>query len=248
MQGLFPQRRESVFQPLRPVNGAAAEDDGAVQLNSDALHDLVGPMNQMRSMADLLLKKHRGNLDGETEALLGFIQAASERLQNLVAGLRKHARIIGQHQPARMFDANAALAGAIAMIQPAIEQNQALVTHDHLPEVYGDPTQISHVFAILVDNSIKFRSEQIPRISVTATTDSKAWVFSVSDNGIGIDPKHVDRIFGVFKRVYNDQYPGAGMGLPIARRIIEKHGGTISVESHIGEGAIFTFTLPMPGN
>jgi light-regulated signal transduction histidine kinase (bacteriophytochrome) len=248
MQGLFPQRSEPGFQPLRPLNGAAAEDDGAVRLNSDALHDLVGPMNQMRSMADLLLKKHRGNLDDETEALLGFIQTASERLQNLVGGLRKHTRIIGQHQPVRMFDSNAALAAALAMIQPAIEQNQALVTHDLLPEVYGDPTQISHVFAMLVDNSIKFRSEQIPRISVTATTDSKAWVFSVSDNGIGIDPKHVDRIFGVFKRVYNDQYPGAGMGLPIARRIIERHGGTISVESHIGEGAVFAFTLPMPGN
>jgi signal transduction histidine kinase len=126
------------------------------------------------------------------------------------------------------------------MIQPAIEQNQALVTHDLLPEVYGDPTQISHVFAMLVDNSIKFRSEQIPRISVTATTDSKAWVFSVSDNGIGIDLKHVDRIFGVFKRVYNDQYPGAGMGLPIARRIMK---GTVaqSPSSHIGRSHIHLY-------
>ena len=95
-----------------------------MQLNADALHDLVGPMNQMRSMADLLLKKHRGKLDDETEALLGFIQAASDRLQNLVAGLRSHTRIVGQHQPARMFDANAILAGAIATIQPAIEQNR----------------------------------------------------------------------------------------------------------------------------
>jgi len=247
MQGLFPQRREPGFQPPRTVNGAAAEDDGAVRLNSDALHDLVGPMNQMRSMADLLLKKHRGQVDDETEALLGFIQSASDRLQNLVAGLRRHTRIIGQHQPARMFDANVIVAGAVAMIQPAIEENQGEVTHDLLPEVYGDPTQITYVFASLIDNAIKFRSEQPPRICVTATTDAKAWVFSVSDNGIGIDPKHADRIFGVFKRVYNDSYPGAGMGLPIARRVIERHGGTISVDSHLGQGATFSFTLPMPG-
>ena len=248
MQGLFAQTGEPGFQPSRPANGVAVEDDGAVRLNSDALHDLVGPMNQMRSMADLLLKKHRGQLDDETEALLGFIQAASDRLQKLVAGLRRHTRIVGQRQPARMFDANAILAGAIALVEPAVQQNQAQVTHDVLPEVYGDPTQITHVFASLIDNSIKFRSEQPPRISVRATTNGRAWVFSVSDNGIGIDPKHADRIFAVFKRVYNDAYPGAGMGLPIARRIIEGHGGMISVDSHLGQGATFSFTLPMPGN
>jgi signal transduction histidine kinase len=83
---------------------------------------------------------------------------------------------------------------------------------------------------------------------VRATTNGKAWVFSVTDNGIGIDPKHADRIFGVFKRVHNDVYPGAGMGLPISRRIIERHGGTISVDSHLGQGATFSFTLPMPGD
>jgi light-regulated signal transduction histidine kinase (bacteriophytochrome) len=247
MQGLFPQRREPGFLPSPPAKGTAA-DDGGVQLNADALHDLVGPMNQMRSMADLLLKKHRGKLDDETEALFGFIQAASDRLQNLVAGLRRHTRIVGQHQLPRMFDANAILAAAIAMIQPVIEQNGAQVTHDLLPEAYGDPTQISYVFASLIDNSIKFRSDQTPRIHVAATTDDKAWVFSVNDNGIGLDPKHADRIFGVFKRVYNDAYPGAGMGLPIAKRIIEGHGGRISVESRLGDGARFFFTLPIPGD
>jgi light-regulated signal transduction histidine kinase (bacteriophytochrome) len=248
MQGLFPQTREPGFQPSRPANVGAVEDDGAVRLNADALHDLVGPMNQMRSMADLLLKKHRGQLDDETADLLGFIQAASDRLQTLVAGLRRHTRIVGQRQPSRMFDANAILAGAIAMIEPAIEQNQAQVTHDLLPEAYGDPTQISYVFASLIDNAVKFRSEQPPRIHVRATTNGKAWVFSVTDNGIGIDPKHADRIFGVFKRVHNDVYPGAGMGLPISRRIIESHGGTIWVDSHLGQGATFSFTLPMPEN
>jgi chemotaxis family two-component system sensor kinase Cph1 len=246
MQGLFPQMREPGFRPSPPPTGVAADDDGAVTLNSDALHDLVGPMNQIRSMADLVLKKHRGTLDEESEALFGFIQAASDRLQNLVAGLRRHTRIVGQQQPPRMFDANAILKTAIAMIQPAVEQSGAQLSHDLLPTVYGDPTQIGHVFASLIDNSIKFRSEQPPRIHVAATTDGNAWVFSVRDNGIGIDPKNADRVFGVFRRVYNDEYPGAGMGLAISRRIVERHAGKIWVSSSLGQGATFSFTLPMP--
>jgi len=248
MQGLSSQSREPEFRPSRPITGTEAPDEGDVRLNSDALHDLVGPMNQMRSMADLILKKNRGKLDDETEALLGFIQTAADSLQNLVAGLRRHTRVLSQRQPARMFDANTVLAGAIAMIQPAIEQSDAQITHDALPEVFGDPTQISHVFANLLDNSIKFRSEQRPQIHVGALTQGQMWVFSVSDNGIGIDPKQAERIFGVFKRVYHDEYPGAGMGLPIARRILERHGGTIWAESQLGHGATFFFTLPMPGN
>ena len=237
---------EPGFRPSGPLTGVATDDDGAVPLNSDALHDLVGPMNQIRSMADLILKKHRGTLDDETEALLGFIQAASDRLQNLVAGLRRHNRIVGQQLPPRMFDANAILKGAIAMIQPAMEQSSALLTHDLLPSVYGDPTQICYVFASLIDNSIKFRSEQPPRIHVAATTEGNAWVFSVRDNGLGIDPKNADRVFSVFRRIYNDEYPGAGMGLAISRRIVERHAGKIWVKSSLGQGAIFSFTLPMP--
>jgi light-regulated signal transduction histidine kinase (bacteriophytochrome) len=196
-------------------------------------------------MADLLLRKQRGPLDEETEALFGFIQTASDRLQNLVAGLHRYTRIVGQRQPARIFDANEMLAGAIAMIQPAMEQSGAEITHDRLPEIFGDPTQIGYVFAALIDNSIKFRSQQPPRIHVAASIQDNAWGFSVRDNGIGIDPKDADRIFSVFKRVNNDHYPGAGMGLAIARRVMERHGGRIRVESQLGQGATFFLTLPV---
>jgi light-regulated signal transduction histidine kinase (bacteriophytochrome) len=162
-----------------------------------------------------------------------------------MSGLRTHTRIVGRCQPARDLGANAILASATVMIQQAITESDALVTHDDLPEVYCDPTQICFVFASLIENSIKFRSEQRPEIHISARLEQNDRVlFSVRDNGIGIDPKYTERIFGVFKRIHNDAYPGAGIGLPIAKRIVERHGGRISVESQPGHGATFFFTLP----
>lgn len=230
--------------PPRPASGGLADDDCSVQLNADALHDLIGPVNQMRSMADLILRRHRAKLDEETEVLLGFMQASSDKLQNLLNGLRTYTRIVSQRQPCRHFDTNAALAGALATIQESIDRNDARVTHDPLPEVYGDPNQICYTLAILIENAIKFRSPCRPEIHVAAIPEESGWRFSVCDNGIGVDPKHSDRIFGVFKRIHNDAYPGAGVGLAIAKRIIERHGGRIWVESHLGEGATFFFALP----
>jgi light-regulated signal transduction histidine kinase (bacteriophytochrome) len=242
MQGASKSSTERCIEQSRPDG---SEDDGSVQVTSEVLHDLVGPVNQVRSMVDLLVKKYRGKLDDEGETLCGFIQAAAERLQTLMSGLTTHVRIVGRCQPARSLGANAIVAAATVMIQQTIAGSDAIVTHDDLPEIYCDPTQISFVFASLIENSIKFRSEQRPEIHITARPEENNRVlFSVRDNGIGIDPKYSERIFGVFKRIHNDAFPGAGIGLPIAKRIIERHGGRISVESQPGQGATFFFTLP----
>ncbi len=213
-------------------------------LNSDSLHDLVGPVNQMRSMADLILKRHRLQADAETQALFGFLQASSDKLENLLLGMRTYMRIVGQTMPYRRFDAGAALDGALATIQDSIERSEAQVTRDRLPEVYGDPNQIGFTFASLIANSIKFRGKSRPEIHLAAAPEERGWRFSVKDNGIGIDPKNCERIFAVFKRVHNEGYPGAGVGLAIARRVVEKHGGRIWVESQLGQGATFFFFLP----
>jgi light-regulated signal transduction histidine kinase (bacteriophytochrome) len=228
----------------RPASAELADDGASVQLNADALHDLVGPINQMRAMADLILKRNRGKLDGDTETMFGFLQASSDRLENLLSGLRTHMRIVGRCEPYRHFDANAIFAGALATIQQAIDGNEAVVTHDSLPEVYGDPNQICYIFASLIENSIKFRSQCRPEIHIAAAPQENGWRFSVRDNGIGIDPRHSERIFGVFKRIHNEAYPGTGMGLAIASRIVQRHGGRIWVESQLGHGATFFFTLP----
>ena len=245
MQGIFNGDSEPRAMSSRPTGVALSEDDGNVELTSEVLHDLVGPVNQLRSMADLLVKRCRGTLGDEGETLCGFIQAAADRLQSLMSGLRTHTRIVGRCQPARDLGANTILAAATVMVQQAISGSDALVTHDDLPEVYCDPTQICFVFAGLIENSIKFRSEQRPQIHVSARpVEHDQVLFSVCDNGIGIDPKYSERIFGVFKRIQNDAYPGAGIGLSIAKRIIERHGGRIYVTSQPGHGATFFFTLP----
>jgi chemotaxis family two-component system sensor kinase Cph1 len=243
--GLLNSKGDSCIPENPPTRDIVARDEGLVQLNGDAVHDLIGPVNQMRTMTDLLLKRHKAALGTEGEVLCGFIQAAVDRLQNLMSGVTTHMRVVGRCAPACEFAANAILAAAISAVREPIDRSNALVTYDELPEVYCEPTQISYVLASLIENAIKFRSDRRPEIHISARVEEGEWVlFSVRDNGIGIDPKHTDRIFGVFRRLHNETYPGAGMGLPIAKRIIERHGGRISVESHPGQGSTFFFTLP----
>lgn len=233
--------------PLCPAAGESLVEECTIPLNSDALHDLVGPMNQMRSMADLILKNHRARQDDENEDLFGFLQASSDKVENLLNGVRTYMRVVGQPMPFRQFDADAALVGALSTIQERIERSEARVTHDRLPELHGDPNQIGYLFAGLIENAIKFHGECRPEIHVAAAESENGWMFSVCDNGMGIDPRYRERIFGVFKRIHNDAYPGAGVGLAIARRIVERHGGRIWVESEPGQGATFFIALPDPG-
>jgi light-regulated signal transduction histidine kinase (bacteriophytochrome) len=224
--------------------GVSTGEACCVHLNFDSLHDLISPVNQMCTVADLILKKYRGTLDHEAEVLFGLIQNSGSRLQNLMAGLGTYMRVVGSGVSYGHCDANALLEGALLSVRKAIDRNGAVVTHDLLPELYCDPAQMMYTLASLIDNSIKFRRECRPEIHVSAISDQRVWVFSVHDNGIGIDPRHRDRIFGVFKRIDNEAYTGAGVGLAIARQIIEQHGGRIWVESKPGLGATFLFTLP----
>jgi len=222
-------------------------EDCCVHFNSDSLHDLSSPVDQMGTIVDLILHKYRGRLDEEAESLFGFIQSSTNRLQNLLAGLKVYLQVLGSPISYRRCDANALLAGALISIQPAIDQNDARVTHDPLPELYCDPSQISYGLASLVENAIKFRREHRPEIHIAATVETNNWVFSVRDNGIGIDARNQERIFGVFKRIDNEAHPGSGVGLAITRQIVEQHGGRIWVESQLGLGATFFFSLPQEG-
>ena len=231
-------------RPREPGSGASPGKGCCVCLNSDSLHDLVSPVNQMCSVADLLLRKYRGTLDTEAEVLFGFIQNSVNRLQNLMGGLRTYMQVVGSGGPYGRCDANALLESVLVSMRPAIDRNEAVVTHDSLPELYCDPSQMMYTLASLIENSIKFRREHRPEIHVSAVSDQDSWVFSVRDNGIVVDPRFADRIFGVFKRIDIETYTGAGVGLAIARQVIKQHGGRIWVESKPGPGATFFFTLP----
>jgi chemotaxis family two-component system sensor kinase Cph1 len=137
------------------------------------------------------------------------------------------------------------VAKALGNLQAAIEERNAVVTYDELPTVMIDTPQMISLFQNLIDNAIKFLGEEAPRIHISADRKGDEWVFSIRDNGIGMDPKDSERIFGMFQRLHGStDYPGTGIGLAICKRIIEWHGGRIWVESKIGKGSIFYFTMP----
>jgi chemotaxis family two-component system sensor kinase Cph1 len=141
-----------------------------------------------------------------------------------------------------------ALERALANLRKRISETGAIITHDPLPTIMADPTQLMQLFQNLIGNAIKFRSDKVPEIHVGASRLEDEWLFSVRDNGIGIDPQFSDRIFVIFQRLHTrDEYPGTGMGLAICKKIIECHRGRIWVESQLGEGATFYFTIPVGG-
>jgi two-component system, sensor histidine kinase and response regulator len=218
--------------------------DCYVHLNDAALHDLFGPANQIQIMVDLILQQHPEELSDEVRSLLDFVMGASNRLACMMSGLRSFTRMVGRREPFHRFDANATLEDAVTAIQPALAESGAVITHDPLPESWGDPGQIGCVFVSLLGNAIKFRRECRPEIHVSVVERDRDWLFSVSDNGIGIEPTQAGHIFEVFQRVNRDQYPGAGIGLAVAQAVIERHRGRIWVESEPGRGATFFFALP----
>lgn len=247
-----PNSIELIVVPGREPETATIEkapaEDCTVPLSSHSLHDLAGPINQVSATVGLLLKRYQGRLGNDAETLFGYIESSTNRLQNLLAGLYRYLEMAGSSSPSRYCDGEELLAASVCSIQRAIDEHNALVTHGPLPELYCDPTQISFVFTSLIENSIKFRRQDKPTIHVSAVEQEDKWVLSVSDNGLGIASKNYERIFGVFTRVHPEAYPGAGVGLAVARRVIERHHGRIWVESEVGRGTTISFTLPFGGD
>ena len=254
----FPGSRKRMPHPVGKDHRMTSESTGlameeeqtpgcCIPLDSGSLHDLMGPVNQLCTMADLVLEKYRGRLDDEAETLLGFIRGSAARLQNLVGGLRTYNQIVGGRSPHRLCEGESLLETALALIRAARVQSGAEVTHEFLPPVFCDPMQMSYTFSCLLDNSMKFRGDSKPAIHVSAKEEDSHWIYAFRDNGIGIDPRYSERIFGVFQRIHKDAYPGAGMGLAIAKKIIEGHGGRIWVESALQKGATFFLALPTKG-
>jgi chemotaxis family two-component system sensor kinase Cph1 len=149
----------------------------------------------------------------------------------------------------KTIESESALVQALANLKTAIDENNAVVTYDKLPKVIADSSQLSRIFQNLIGNAIKFRNKKPPKVKISAERKAEEWIFSVHDNGIGIDPNNLDRIFVIFQRLYTrEEYEGTGIGLTICKRIIERHGGTIWGQSDIGKGSIFYFTIPIKNN
>jgi len=210
-----------------------------------ASHDLQEPLRMVNIYAEKLVRKYADAANREARDYAEYIGQGVTRMDELIRDLLSYSRTIrADLRTHRTVDLSDVVSRALAVLRPQITETSAAVDAAGLPAVCGDANQLVHVFQNLLSNSLKYRSEQPPRIAIAAERKDRCWVISVRDNGIGFDPQYADRIFGLFKRLYADEYPGTGLGLAICKRIIERHGGRIWAESKAHEGATFYFSLP----
>jgi len=210
-----------------------------------ASHDLQEPLRMVASYTQLLARRYGDKLDADALEFIDYAVDGARRMQALINDLLAYSRVGTRGMELAPTDCNAVVDQVVADLGAAIEDEQAVVTHDDLPIVDGDTLQLSQLFQNLIGNAIKFHGERAPRVAVTVERRDRDWLFAVRDNGIGIDPEYADRIFVIFQRLHSRaEYAGTGIGLAICKKIVERHGGRIWMESAPGEGTTFYFTLP----
>jgi signal transduction histidine kinase len=210
-----------------------------------ASHDLQTPMRSVASFAELLQAKYAPQLAGQGSDWIARIVQSVQQLQTIVRDLLRYARLDSPPQPFAAVNMRDLFQRVVSLLDAAIRESAAQVTADDLPVVQGDATQLTELLLNLIGNALKYRSKEPPRVHIAVQRIDDAWRFAVSDRGIGIEPRHHERIFETFRRLHNQQqYPGTGIGLAICRRVVQTHGGKIWVESEPGRGSTFFFTLP----
>ncbi|GEM_PF-4820109 len=243
----FAQQQRSLIETsLRRTNEALVRSNAELRRFAHvAAHDLQTPLRAIGSFAELLNLHYADRLDEKGREWLERIRNAVLHMQTLVRDLLTYSRIETQESPTREVRMEEVLDRVLSLLESEIRDTGALITRTKLPVVVGDATQLVQLLLNLLQNAIKYRSTEAPRIQVAAERRGDRWVFSVADNGIGIEPRHAERIFEVFERLHTAQeYQGTGIGLAICRRVVQRHGGEIWVESEPGRGSTFFFTLP----
>ena len=210
-----------------------------------ASHDLQEPLRMVSSYTQLLVRRYGGMFDADAKEFMDFIVDGATRMKQLIEDLLAYSRVGTRGHEFQPTDSGAMLEQALANLRASIESSGTQVTHDVLPTVIADDGQLVQLFQNLIGNAIKFKSDQPPRIHVGVKETKGEWIFSIRDNGIGIDPQYFERIFVLFQRLHSKaEYPGTGIGLAICKKIMDRHGGRIWVESRLGQGSIFYCTLP----
>jgi light-regulated signal transduction histidine kinase (bacteriophytochrome)/HAMP domain-containing protein len=210
-----------------------------------ASHDLQEPLRTISSFLQLIEKRYADSIGGEAREFIAFSVAAANRLQEMIRALLEYSRVQSQGSSFALVKAQALLDEAMNNLRKAIEESGASITADPLPQVYGDGGQLVRLFQNLLANAIKFRGNLPPVIYVSSEKKQDEWLFCVKDNGIGMEIKYADRVFNIFQRLHGRDIPGIGIGLAVCKRIVERHGGRIWVESETGKGARFCFTIPL---
>ena len=244
-KGLREQRQLAEKKLAEKVEELARSNHDLEQFAYVASHDLQEPLRMVAAYTQLLAERYRGKLDENADKYIGYAVEGALRMQTLIHDLLAFSRVGRAETDRKNGECNAALNNALENLRSALEESGAVVTHDHLPAVAVEPTQLVQLFQNLIGNAIKFRGKESPAIRVSAEKQDATWLFTVADNGIGISPQYKDKIFVIFQRLHTrEEYSGNGVGLAICKKIVEHHGGRIWVESELGCGATFHFTLP----
>jgi len=216
------------------------------QFAAIASHDLKEPLVTVGGFLALLKRRYEGNLDAEANGHIRYALESVERMERLIGELLEYSRVSTQAKPFQVIDSSAVLDIALRNLAGPLLSKRVLVTHDPLPEITANSIQIGQLFQNLISNAIKFCRNEAPRIHVSAVCKEREHIFSVQDNGIGIAPESADEIFMAFRRLHDgDEFPGTGLGLATCAKIVERHCGRIWVESKLGEGSTFFFTIPV---
>ena len=210
-----------------------------------ASHDLQEPLRMVTNYVQILAEDYKGKLSDDADRFIEYIVGGAGRMRTLIDDLLSISRIGNQGREFEPTDCNDVLRRVIANLETTIDNSGAMVTHDVLPIVNGDAVQLAQLFQNLISNGIKFRREETPHVHVSAEKKDDEWVFSVRDNGIGIAPRHYQRIFLMFQRLHGrSEYSGTGIGLALCQKIVQRHRGRIWLDSEEGKGSTFYFTVP----
>lgn len=238
-------RKEVEQQMLQLTEDLKRSNEELEQFAYVASHDLQEPLRAVTSYTQLLAQRYQGNLDTKADKYINYVVDGASRMQQLINDLLAYSRLGTRAQEFEVADCNAAVAQSLSNLQIAIAEKQAIITCESMPTVMADEFQLVQLFQNLIGNAIKF-CQDVPIIQIAAIIQDNEWLFSVRDNGIGIDSEYADRIFIIFQRLHSRrEYLGTGIGLAICKRIVERHSGRIWVESQSGEGATFYFTIPI---
>ena len=210
-----------------------------------ASHDLQEPLRTIAGFVKLLEQRYKNKLDEKADEFIDFIVEGAKRMQTIINDLLTYSQVDTSRKKIEPVDLNKLIDRALIDLQAAITENNAKVTYDLLPTVTADPVQLNRLFQNLIGNAVKFKGNKPPVIHIAGKEKADEWIFSVRDNGIGINPQYFQRIFAIFQRLHTRaEYPGTGIGLTICKKIVEVLGGKIWVESEQGKGSIFYFTIP----
>jgi len=241
-------RRQAEQDLARKVEELARSNADLEQFAYIASHDLQEPLRMVATYTQLLGERYRGRLDENADKFIGYASEGALRMQTLIQDLLAFSRVGRSGDACGRVDCDAAVEEVLQSLGPAMRASGAVVTHAALPMVWADRSQVAQIFQNLIGNAIKFRGKEAPAISVQAEKAGQQWLFSVSDNGIGIAPEYREHIFVVFQRLHTRaEYAGNGIGLAICKKVVERCGGKIWVEAQADHGSIFKFTMPCDG-